>query len=143
MDAAQAGVEEASFAALREQIHETQSELGEKLHTLESEVEGVVRHAADSFRERIDSVRQVVDVPSRVQEHPLAWGVAALGLGIVLGWRVTSSRGEVPAAQDRRPRRSVISRLIIPEISAITPALLWDGMTMVSKFLRRSGEEAR
>jgi hypothetical protein len=133
MDAAETGIGGGTPGGLREQIHVTQNDLGEKIHALEHEVDKMAHHAADTVRERIESVRERIDLAARVRERPLAWGIAALGLGALVGSRLRVRRG---SREPGAPRLVVARRLIIPNLRSISPSLVLDGLSLVTKLIR-------
>jgi hypothetical protein len=111
---AQAGVGRDPSAQLREQIHHTQIELGEKLGALEGEVRGVTAHAKEAIQDRISAVRDAVDVRQYVARHPLLWGALAVGSGVWVARRARQRRVVTDA-----PRAGWVRGAVAPQLAAL------------------------
>lgn len=89
---AETGMRDERSHELREQIQQTQTDLGLKIGALEGEVRAVATQARDAVRERIGALRDVVDIRQIVVRRPVVSCIAAFGAGILLGRGVRPER---------------------------------------------------
>lgn len=123
---------------LREQIQQTQTDLGLKIGALEGEVRAVATQARDAVRERINAVRDVVDVRQVVVRRPIVSCIAAFGAGVLLGRgirpeRWSRRRGDFEAYQ---PEVGRIRAMVAPELGALRALLAGKVIGVLSDMVR-------
>jgi hypothetical protein len=124
---------------LREQIHQTQTDLGLKIGALEGEVRAVATHARDAVRERVAAVRNTIDVRQVLGRRPLASCVVAFGVGVLLG----SGARPKPFSQARR--HGVLGggadggfrSMVAPEVGALRAMIAGKAIAVLGDALRK------
>jgi hypothetical protein len=129
---AQAGLGGEPSHALREQIHQTQLQLGTKLGALEGEVRAVTAQAKESIRERIEAARDVVDVRRHVALRPWLWSALAVGAGVLVARRTGRRRLDQPAA----PRPGWLRTVAAPHLATIQTILVGRALSFAADRLR-------
>lgn len=129
---AQAGLGGESSYALRDQIHQTQLQLGAKLGALEGEVRAVTAQAKDSIRERVEAARDLVDVRRHVARRPWLWSALAVGSGVFVALRAGWRRVDPPAP----PRPGWVRALAAPHIATIQTILVGRALSFAADRLR-------
>lgn len=129
---AQRGVEGEASYALREQIQQTQLQLGAKLGALEGEVRAATSHAREAIRGRIEAMQDLIDIRRHAARHPWVSGAVALGLGVVVGRRVGKGRrgnsGVSPPSWARD--------LLAPHVSSFQTMLVGRALSFVADRLK-------
>lgn len=126
------GVEGDSSHALREQIHQTQLQLGAKFGALEGEVRAATSQAREAIRGRIEAARDLVDIRRHVARHPWVSSAVALGLGVTLGRRVGSSR----QGNTRVSPLSWARGLLAPHVASFQTMLVGRALSFLAERLK-------
>ena len=127
-----------SSLELREQIQQTQADLGQKIGALEGEVRAVATQARDAVRQRVQAVRDVVDVRQVVVRRPIASCLVAFGVGVFVGrsfrpvWR---NREQTDLDLLQPPRRGLRS-VVAPELGALRTMIVGKALGVVGDILR-------
>lgn len=129
---AQRSVEGDSSHALREQIQQTQLQLGAKLGALEGEVRAATSHAREAIRGRIEAMQDLVDIRQHVARHPWASGAIALGLGVMVGRRVGSPRH----GNSRVSPPSWTRDFLAPHVASLQTMLIGRALSFVAERLK-------
>ncbi len=129
---AQAGLGGEPSHALREQIHQTQLQLGTKLGALEGEVRAVTAQAKQSIREQIEAARDVVDVRRHVARHPWVCSALAVGAGVLVARRIDRRQLDQPAVL----RPGWVRTLAAPHVATIQTILVGRALSFVADRLR-------
>lgn len=134
---AETGVGENSLE-LREQIQQTQADLGLKIGALEGEVRAVATQAREAVQERLRAVRDVVDVRQVVARRPFASCLVAFGVGVFVGRRLGTARrdrgGEVFEAL--QPSRRGFRSVVAPDLGAFRAMIVGKALGVVGDILR-------
>lgn len=121
-----------SSSALREQIHQTQLQLGAKLGALEGEVRAVTSHAKDAIRERFENARDIVDIRRHVARRPWLWSALAVGVGVMAGRR--GGRSQSAGAEPSRP--GALRRVVAPHIATLQTFLVGQALSFAAERLK-------
>lgn len=136
---AEAGVGRESSAELREQIQQTQSDLGSKIGALEGEVRNVATQARERVRERVNAVQDVVDVRRYVERRPILASAIALGAGLIVGARrprMERQRRRGRMVSVRGPGGGRLWSAISPEIATLRALLVGRALGFVGEMVR-------
>lgn len=125
-------LERDSSYALREQISQTQRQLGVKLGALEGEVRAVTTHARDAIRERISDARDVVDIRRQVARHPWVWSAIAVGAGVLVGRRTRGGRVD----SYESPRSSFVRGVVAPHVATLQSVLVSRLLSLMAERLK-------
>lgn len=136
---AETGVGRESSSELRDQIQQTQADLGSKIGALEGEVRHVATHARERVRNRINAVQDVVDVRRYVERRPGLASAIALGAGFALGMRRPRRERERRVGRIvsvRGPRGGRLWSAISPEIATLRALLVGRALGLVGEMVR-------
>ena len=136
---AQTGIGRESSSELREQIQQTQADLGSKIGALEGEVRSVATQARDRVRERVNAVQDLIDVRRYVERRPALASAIALGAGVVLGMRrprIERQRRIGRMVSVRGPRGGRLWSAISPEIATLRALLVGRALGFVGEMVR-------
>jgi hypothetical protein len=128
-----------SSSELRQQIQQTQADLGSKIEALEGEVRSVATQARERVRERVGAVQDVVDVRRHVQRRPVLTSAIALGAGVCLGMRRsrTARQGRVGRViAVKGPHGGGLWSAISPEIATLRALLVGRALGFVGEMVR-------
>jgi hypothetical protein len=135
---AETGMRDERSLELREQIHQTQTDLGLKIGALEGEVRAVATQARDAVRDRLNAVRDVVDVRHVVVRRPVASCIVAFGVGVLVGRRIGAARRS--GAQENfdvvLPPRGGLRSAVAPELAAFRALIVGKALGAVGDILR-------
>lgn len=116
MDAVQEPAEQSS-AEMREGIHNTRTDMADKLESLENRMIGTVQSAQETVQDSIQSAKDAVasvkrtfDIKHQVEEHPWAMVGGCVLAGLAVGYYIPS----------RSPRVSSIPE-VVPESDNADP----------------------
>ena len=136
---AETGVGRESSFELREQIQQTQTDLGSKIGALEGEVRSVATQARERVRERVNAVQDVVDVRRYVERRPALASAIAVGAGIIIGLRRPrmGRRQRIGRMVSMRgPRGGRVWSAISPEIGTLRALLVGRALGFVGDMVR-------
>ncbi len=136
---AETGVGRDSSSELRDQIQQTQADLGSKIGALEGEVRHVATHAKERVRERINAVQDVVDVRRYVERSPALASAIALGLGIAFGIRrprIARERRVGRVVSVRGPQGGRLWSALSPEIATLRALVVGRALGLVGEMVR-------
>ncbi len=136
---AETGVGRESSSELREQIQQTQSDLGSKIGALEGEVRSVATQARERVRERVNAVQDVVDVRRYVERRPVLASAIAVGAGMIVGMRrprMERQRRMGRMVSVRGPRGGRLWSAISPEIATLRALLVGRALGFVGEMVR-------
>ena len=135
---AETGVGGESSVGLREQIQQTQTDLGLKIGALEGEVWAVASQAREAVRERLQAVRDIVDVRQAVVRRPVVSCFVAFGVGVLVGRRIGAARRS--GAQENfdvlLPPRGGLRSVVAPELAAFRALIVGKALGAVGDILR-------
>jgi len=136
---AETGIGGESSSELRDQIQQTQLDLGSKIGALEGEVRNVATQAREKVRERINAVQDAVDVRRYVERRPVLAIVIALGAGVALGMRRPRRAREHRVGRVisvRGPRGGRIWSALSPEVATLRALLVGRALGFVGEMVR-------
>jgi ElaB/YqjD/DUF883 family membrane-anchored ribosome-binding protein len=133
---AETGVGRESSSELREQIQQTQSDLGSKIGALEGEVRSVATQARERVRERVNAVQDVVDVRRYVERRPVLASAIAVGAGMIVGMRRPRVERQRRMVSVRGPRGGRLWSAISPEIATFRALLVGRALGFVGEMVR-------
>jgi ElaB/YqjD/DUF883 family membrane-anchored ribosome-binding protein len=136
---AETGVGRESSSELREQIQQTQSDLGSKIGALEGEVRSVATEARERVRERVNAFQDVVDVRRYIERRPVLASAIAVGAGVLVGLRrprLERQRRMGRMVSVRGPRGGRLWSAISPEIATFRALLMGRALGFVGEMVR-------
>ncbi|MEN9845041.1 MAG: hypothetical protein RIS36_188 [Pseudomonadota bacterium] len=136
---AETGLGLGASSELREQIQQTQSDLGSKIGALEGEFRNVVIQAKERVRESVNAVQEVVDVRRYVGRRPILASAIALGAGILVGARrprMERHRRMGRMVSVRGPRGGRLWSTISPEIATLRALMVGRALGFVGEMVR-------
>jgi len=128
-----------SSSELRDQIQQTQADLGSKIGALEGEVRNVATQARERVRERVSAVQDVVDVRRYVERRPALAVAVALGAGVALGMRRPRRERERRVGRiisARGPQGGRIWSALSPEVATLRALLVGRALGFVGEMVR-------
>ena len=128
---AQTSLSEGASVALRQQIQQTQIDLGAKIGALEEGVRAVTTHAKDAVRERVEAVRDVVDVRRHVARYPFVSVAFALGAGLVVARR----RRNASAMYITKPQHGWVRNLVASQVATLRTLLAGRALALAGDIL--------
>jgi ElaB/YqjD/DUF883 family membrane-anchored ribosome-binding protein len=136
---AETGVGRETSSELREQIQQTQADLGSKIGALEGEVRSVATQARERVRERVNAVQDMIDVRRYVERRPALASAIALGAGVVLGMRrprIERQHRVGRMVSVRGPGGGRLWSAISPEIATLRALLVGRALGFVGEMVR-------
>lgn len=136
---AETGLGLGASSELREQIQQTQSDLGSKIGALEGEFRNVVIQAKERVRESVNAVQDVVDVRRYVERRPILASTLALGAGLMIGARrprMERQRRMGRMVSVRGPRGGRLWSVISPEVATLRALLVGRALGFVGEMVR-------
>lgn len=124
---AQTGVGEGASVALRQQIEQTQGELGAKIGALEDEVRAVTTHAKEFLHERVEAVKDVVDVRRHVARYPFVSVAIALGAGLFIARR----RKGGSARRMSDTQAGWVRQVVAPQVASLQTMLAGRALALI------------
>lgn len=137
---AETGIGRESSSELREQIQQTQTDLGSKIGALEGEVRSVATQARERVRERLNAVQDVVDIRRYIERRPVLASVMALGAGVIVGMRrprmMRRERRVGRIVSFQGPHGGRVWSAISPEISTLRALVVGRALGFVGDMVR-------
>jgi ElaB/YqjD/DUF883 family membrane-anchored ribosome-binding protein len=136
---AETSVGRESSSELRNQIQQTQADLGSKIGALEGEVRSVATQAREQIRDRVNAFQDVVDVRRYVERRPALAIAIALGAGVALGMRrprMERQRRAGRLVSLRGPRGGRLWSAVSPEIATLRALLVGRALGFVGEMVR-------